>query len=109
MFTPRVNLTSKMDLAKKSRRIQRTAFTKCLKNLHQKCTSSNTSEADRVVAWQLLEARMLQLEEANTKYVELLIASDIAEEDVEEVIESHEDYKLEFLMARMNFNGIRST
>ena len=93
-----------MDFAKKSRRIHRTAFTKNLNSFREKCSNQNTSEADRVVAWQILEAKIQQLEEANMKYIDLLIVSDIAEEDVEEDIESYKRYKLEFLMARMDLN-----
>ena len=93
-----------MELAKKARKIQRASFTKCLHSFNTRCENENVSEAERIVAWQLLETRMQKLDEANTKYVELLISSDISEVDVEEDIASHEVYQLQFLMAKLSLS-----
>ncbi|XP_033214031.1 uncharacterized protein LOC117171087 [Belonocnema kinseyi] len=44
---------------------------------------------------------MAELENVNTKFVELLLTSDTSEEEVEAEIETHEEYKLNFLMTNL--------
>ena len=95
-----------METTKKTRTIQRASFTKCLNSLKDKCVDANVSYSERLVALQLLELKLMQLEEANTKYTELLIASDTAEDVIEEDVETHENYKLEFLRAKLLINPV---
>ena len=57
-----------MEIAKKTRKIQRASFTKCLNSLKEKCASANVSYSQRLVALQLFELKLMQLKEANTKY-----------------------------------------
>ena len=49
---------------------------------------------------------MQHLEEANTKYVELLISSNADEKDIESDMDSHENYKLQFLTARLTLTEL---
>ena len=64
---------TKMDAAKKSRKIQRTLFKKRLNSFLDKCKEENVTPLDQHFALQLLESRMAELGSVNTKYSELLI------------------------------------
>ena len=93
--------TDKMETAKKARKVQRMAFTKSLNSFREQCANANISIADWSVALLLLEARMTQLEGTQAEYVESLITSETAEEDIQKEIESHDTYKKDFLTARL--------
>ena len=95
------NLNLKMEAAKKAKKMQRSSFTKSLKTFSEKCTDTDVPQADKHVAFQLLESRMLELVEANKAYLYLLMASNTTEEEIMLEVDSHEVYKEQFLTARM--------
>ena len=89
-----------MEAARKSRKVQRSLFTKCYNNFQTKFANTDVPMSEQRIAVQLLEARMAELECVNTKFVELLLASDAPESEIETEIESHEEYKINYLTAR---------
>lgn len=102
---PRGYLVAEMDITKKQRTVQRTLFTKSLNNFTAKCNDATVSSDERQVALQMLEPKMQELELINTKYIDLLLKSDVVEKDIEAEIEAHDVYKQKFLEARLSFLG----
>ena len=89
-----------MEVVRKQRKIQRQLFTKSWNNFNAKYDDVNASHKEKLVALELLEKRMTDLEAVNSNFNNLLFESDASEEDIENEMESHEAYILKFLTAR---------
>ncbi|XP_070515343.1 uncharacterized protein [Cardiocondyla obscurior] len=91
-----------MDKAKKIRSIHRRAFSKALNTLNALCgTGSEASRQDLIVAFELLEEKVRNLEASTQAFLELLFDSpDATDEEIQKELDDADQYKGMFIIAK---------
>ena len=97
-----------MDAIKKQRKVLRTAFTKAL-NVFTTKMESDCSAEEKMVSFQMLEAKMTELETIHMAHNEALFKSNMAEDDIDKELESDDLYKTQYLTAKMKITRMTSS
>ncbi|KAJ8684999.1 hypothetical protein QAD02_020792 [Eretmocerus hayati] len=89
-----------MESAKRNRTVHRALFTKSYKSFVEKCKNAEQTVTDRHIALELLESKMVELKNANGKYIDLLLTTEKDEEVIQNKIESQDEYIVNLMKAR---------
>lgn len=95
-----------MDAIKKERKILRTSFTKAVATYEKKAAKPETTQEERIVAFQLIETKMAELDICHAKYNGMLFKSESTEEQIQQEVESDDEYKATFLAVKLSFTQI---
>ncbi|XP_011873724.1 PREDICTED: uncharacterized protein LOC105565276 [Vollenhovia emeryi] len=96
-----------MEAVKKQKKVLRTAFTKALTSFTTRMESDCPKE-EKMVAFQLLETKMTELETTHTAYNQGLFESEIGDEDINKEMETDDLYKTQYLTAKMKITKMTS-
>ena len=96
-----------METIKKTRKTLRATFTKSHTAFTAKCNDAASSKEDILVAFQLLESKMAELDAIHASYNKALFESDtVAEADLMKDIESDGEYKAKYFQAKLTFESL---
>ena len=95
-----------MESLKKQRKVLRSAFTRAHTAFETKTNDQSTTKHEKIVSFQLLEAKMTELDLIHTKHNEALFESEMAEEDIAKEIESDDVYKSQYLNAKVKLSDL---
>uniref|UniRef100_A0ABD2WZE2 CCHC-type domain-containing protein n=1 Tax=Trichogramma kaykai TaxID=54128 RepID=A0ABD2WZE2_9HYME len=97
-----------MDSVKKLRKSQRAQFTRAFNAFNEKIDNDAPRE-EKMIAYQLLETRMMELDITQEHYNKLLCESEASEQDIEQQMATDDAYKTNFLTAKMKISALANT
>ncbi|KAL7289158.1 hypothetical protein TKK_0017102 [Trichogramma kaykai] len=97
-----------MDLVKKLRTSQRVQSTRAFNAFNEKIDNDAPRE-EKMIAYQLLEKRMMELDITQEHYNKLLCESEASEQDIEQQMATVDAYKTNFLTAKMKISALTNT
>ena len=93
-------MAKELETAKKTRKVQRSLFTKSLNSFTEKCASADSTLPEKRIAFQLLELRMSELDAVSGSCIELMIKENVTDEMIQTEAEAQDEYKVSFFRAQ---------
>ncbi|XP_015438745.1 PREDICTED: uncharacterized protein LOC107193756 [Dufourea novaeangliae] len=98
-----------MEAVKRQRRANRMSFTKVHNAFAATMQEDTSTREEKIVAFQLLEAKMTELNEAHVAFNNALFQSDLDDEAIAKELETDDVYKTNFLKAKLNMADLLGT